>query len=98
MGVMKIVDGPRYKKTGSPSQKQQQRIPSVLFAELLPHTTKRVKRLNAKTLAGDAKKLVSLRQVIEGAMGQLGSIGAAFRSQNRAWLVSVWGAAGLKKS
>ncbi|HXG19220.1 MAG TPA: hypothetical protein VNN62_09135 [Methylomirabilota bacterium] len=66
MGAMKIVDGPRYKKTGSPSQKQQRRIQgitSVIFAELLPHTTKRIKRLNAKTLAGDGKKLVSLRHV-----------------------------------
>jgi hypothetical protein len=66
MGAMKIVDGPRYKKTGSPSQKQQRRIQgitSVIFAELLPHTTKSIQQLNARTLAGGGKKLVSLRHV-----------------------------------
>lgn len=74
MGAMKIVDGPRYKKTGSPLQKQRRRIQgitSVIFAELLPYTTKSMKRLNAKTLAGDGKKPVSLQHV-EGDKGPYG--------------------------
>jgi hypothetical protein len=47
MGVMKIKAGPRYKKTGSPIQKRQQKIreiASVVFAEMLPHVTRMTKR------------------------------------------------------
>jgi hypothetical protein len=46
MGAMKISDGPRYKKTGTPLQKQHkkvQRIAALIFSELLPHTTQKIK-------------------------------------------------------
>jgi hypothetical protein len=40
MGRMKISDGPQYKKTGSPLQKQQRRVQQVanrIFSERLFH-------------------------------------------------------------
>jgi hypothetical protein len=43
MGRMKIGEGPRYKKTGSPSQKKQRRVAQIatsLFADLLPSATR----------------------------------------------------------
>jgi hypothetical protein len=39
MGVMKIGDGPRYKKTGTPLQKKQRKVAQIatlVFADLLP--------------------------------------------------------------
>jgi hypothetical protein len=53
MGVMKIKAGPRYKKTGSPIQKRQQKIreiASVVFAEMLPHVTHLTKRKVKKSV------------------------------------------------
>lgn len=39
MGMMKIDDGPRYKKTGTPLQKKQRKVAQIatlVFADLLP--------------------------------------------------------------
>jgi hypothetical protein len=41
MGARKIVEWPRYRKTGSPTDKkrrQMQRVIDCIFAELLPYT------------------------------------------------------------
>jgi hypothetical protein len=43
MGVMKIGDGSKYKKTGTPLQKKQRQvaqIATVVFADLLPTATR----------------------------------------------------------
>lgn len=43
MAVMKISDGPRYKKTGSPTQKRERQMRQVLSSildELLPSLAK----------------------------------------------------------
>lgn len=42
MGALKIEDGPKYKRTGSPLQKKQRKVAKVatlIFAELLPYVT-----------------------------------------------------------
>jgi len=43
MGVMKIGDGPRYKKTGTPRQKKQRKVAQIatlVFADLLPSVSR----------------------------------------------------------
>ncbi len=43
MGMMRIVTGPKYKKTGTPLQKKQRNIAQIatlVFAELLPSVNK----------------------------------------------------------
>jgi hypothetical protein len=59
MGMMKITDGPKYKKKGAPLQKEQQqisRIAALVFADLLPSMNEtmpeRVTKGQAQTAAG----------------------------------------------
>ncbi|MBI3798449.1 MAG: hypothetical protein HY268_15990 [Deltaproteobacteria bacterium] len=47
MGVMKIGDGSKYQKTGTPLQKKQRRvaqIATVVFADLLPAATSAIRK------------------------------------------------------
>ncbi len=47
MGFMKISARPSYQKTGSPTEKklrEEKKIHDVLFAELLPYTSQRMRR------------------------------------------------------
>jgi hypothetical protein len=49
MAAMKITEWPRYKKTGSPTEKKRheaERIAALLFAEVLPSTSQRKQQNN----------------------------------------------------
>ncbi len=49
MAAMKISAWPRYKKTGSPTEKKRretEKIHDLLFAELLPYTSQRKQQNN----------------------------------------------------
>jgi len=57
MGRMKIDDGPRYKKTGSPLQKRQRRVQEVadgIFAQLLARPSQNTR--TGRTALGLARK------------------------------------------
>ena len=50
MGVMKIADGPRYKKTGTPLQKKQRKVAQIatlVFADLLPSVSRATRERTA---------------------------------------------------
>jgi len=54
MGAMKIENGPRYKRTGSPLQKKQRQVAKVatlIFAELLPYATSRAEHREPKLVS-----------------------------------------------
>ncbi len=58
MGMMKIVNGPRYKKTGTSLHKKQHRIAQIatlVFAELLPSVS-RVRQKKATTSRRQAEE------------------------------------------
>lgn len=53
MGARKIVEWPRYRKTGSPTHKkrrQMQRVTDQIFAEVLPYTSSGQQKRAAATL------------------------------------------------
>ncbi len=52
MGVMEIAEGPKYKKTGSPTEKKQrqiQQITTLIFADLLSRCTGNGKQKRSTT-------------------------------------------------
>ncbi len=58
MGARKVVEWPKYKKTGSPTEKKQRRTQDVLdriFAELLPLTGSGKQKRATATLLGASK-------------------------------------------
>jgi hypothetical protein len=52
MGIMKISARPYYRKTGSPTVKkrrEEQQVSDLLFAELLPYTSRKIRAKSATT-------------------------------------------------
>ncbi len=52
MGAMKIGEWPKYKRTGSPTEKKQrqiQQVTTLIFADLLSHRTENGKEKRSTT-------------------------------------------------